>query len=655
MKVMAQMAMVMNLDKCIGCHTCSVTCKQAWTNRSGTEYIWFNNVETRPGLGYPRTYEDQEKWQGGWKLDKRGRLDLKAGGRFKKLLTIFSNPKLPSIGEYYEPWTYDYATLTDAPAQEHTPVARPKSLISGQNMKIEWSANWDDDLGGSTANAHRDPMLAKIAEKVKFEFEQTFMFYLPRICEHCLNPSCAASCPSGAIYKREEDGIVLVDQDRCRGWRMCVSGCPYKKIYFNHRTGKAEKCTFCFPRIEVGLPTVCSETCVGRLRYIGLMLYDADRVLEAASTTDEQGLYEAQREVFLDPFDPEVIREAEKAGIARDWIDAAQRSPIYALINTYRVALPLHPEYRTMPMVWYIPPLSPVVDVVRDTGEDAEDKGNLFAAIDALRIPVEYLAELFTAGDVAPVDAVLKKLAAMRCYMRDINMGREPDGVDPRGRRDERGGHVRHVPPARDREVRRALRHPARPRRAGALAGGAGDRVLGLGVRRRAAGPVRRGLGRADADRGRELPDAPGPADLRQPGRPREQGGPGQPPQLGRQGLTARPVPVEGGLVSGRRTRSALPPAQLTIVWQSVSLLLDYPDEALLAQGRADPVGVPRTAARHRRLDPQLPRPPRVDAAARAPGRLRRDVTARAPGWSRSGCPTGSRPRSARPPIARAR
>jgi nitrate reductase beta subunit len=120
-----------------------------------------------------------------------------------------------------------------------------------------------------------------------------------------------------------------------------------------------------------------------------------------------------------------------KAGIARDWVDAAQRSPIYALINTYRVALPLHPEYGTMPMVWYIPPLSPVVDVVSDTGEDAEDKGNLFAAIDALRIPVEYLAELFTAGDVAPVDAVLKRLAAMRCYMRDINLGRDPEGSIP--------------------------------------------------------------------------------------------------------------------------------------------------------------------------------------------------------------------------------
>ncbi|WP_280415880.1 nitrate reductase subunit beta [Nocardia carnea] len=426
MRVMAQMAMVMNLDKCIGCHTCSVTCKQAWTNRSGVEYVWFNNVETRPGQGYPRTYEDQEKWRGGWELNRRGNLKLKGGGRWKKLFTIFSNPILPELGDYYEPWTYDYENLTTAPAQRHTPVARPKSLITGKDTKIEWSANWDDDLGGATEYGDRDPLLGKLAEKVRFEFEQTFMFYLPRICEHCLNPSCAASCPSGAIYKRSEDGIVLVDQDRCRGWRMCVSGCPYKKVYFNHRTGKAEKCTFCFPRVEVGLPTVCAETCVGRLRYIGLVLYDADKVLEAAATPDEQGLYQAQREVFLDPADPEVRREAERAGIPYDWVEAADRSPIYALINTYQVALPLHPEYRTMPMVWYIPPLSPVVDIVRDTGHDAEDYDNLFAAIEALRIPVDYLAQLFTAGDPAPVTDVLRRLAAMRSYMRDINFGREP-------------------------------------------------------------------------------------------------------------------------------------------------------------------------------------------------------------------------------------
>jgi nitrate reductase beta subunit len=428
---MAQMAMVMNLDKCIGCHTCSVTCKQAWTNRSGVEYAWFNNVETRPGQGYPRRYEDQEQWRGGWRLNGRGRLTLTAGGRIRKLLTIFANPKLPSIGDYYEPWTYDYETLTNAPLQEHTPVARPRSLISGKNMKISWSANWDDDLGGAPDHGDKDVLVSSISAKVKFQFEQAFMFYLPRICEHCLNPSCAASCPSGAIYKRSEDGIVLVDQDRCRGWRMCISGCPYKKVYFNHRTGKAEKCTFCFPRIEVGIPTVCAETCVGRLRYIGLMLYDADKVLSAAATPDERGLYQAQREVFLDPHDPAVIDAAERAGIPHDWVLAAQRSPVWALISTYQVALPLHPEYRTMPMVWYIPPLSPVVDALRDTGYDAEDRGNLFAAIEAMRIPVEYLAGLFTAGDAEPVNGVLRKLAAMRSYMRDINMGRDPDGSIP--------------------------------------------------------------------------------------------------------------------------------------------------------------------------------------------------------------------------------
>ncbi|HZC99719.1 MAG TPA: nitrate reductase subunit beta [Actinomycetes bacterium] len=428
MRVMAQLAMVMNLDKCIGCHTCSVTCKQAWTNRSGMEYVWYNNVETRPGQGYPRRYQDQERWRGGWALNRRGRLTLKAGGRLRKLLTIFANPVLPNIRDYYEPWTYDYEHLTSAPLGDDFPVARPKSLLTGKPITISWSANWDDDLAGAPEQGHLDPILERMRQEaerqVAFEYERAFMFYLPRICEHCLNPSCVASCPSGAMYKREEDGIVLVDQDRCRGWRMCVTGCPYKKVYFNHRTGKAEKCTFCYPRVEVGQPTVCSETCVGRLRYIGLVLYDADRVLEAASTPDPRELYPAQLEVLLDPADPGVVAAARSSGIPEDWLEAARRSPIHALVKRYRVALPLHPEFRTLPMVWYVPPLSPVVDVLRDGGHDGEDSGNLFGAIDALRIPVEYLAELFTAGDAEPVRAVLQRLAAMRSYMRDPTLGR---------------------------------------------------------------------------------------------------------------------------------------------------------------------------------------------------------------------------------------
>ena len=431
MRVMAQMGMVMNLDKCIGCHTCSVTCKQAWTNRSGTEYVWFNNVETRPGQGYPRQYEDQERWKGGWVLNRRGRLKLRAGGRLKKLFGIFASPVQPELKDYYEPWTYDYQTLIDAPLGDDFPVARPKSLITGEDTKITWSANWDDDLGGTSELGHLDPIVAKVRQesndKIKFEFEKTFMFYLPRICEHCLNPSCMASCPSGAIYKRTEDGIVLVDQDRCRGWRQCMTGCPYKKIYFNHKTGKAEKCTFCYPRVEVGLPTVCSETCVGRLRYLGLFLYDADAVTAAASEPDEQLLYQRQLDVILDPHDPAVIQNAREQGIPADWLDAARRSPVYVLAKKYKVALPLHPEYRTMPMVWYIPPLSPVVDLLRDQGHDAENAGVLFGAIRELRIPLEYLAELFTAGDTAEIERVLNVLAAMRAQMRNITLDRPAD------------------------------------------------------------------------------------------------------------------------------------------------------------------------------------------------------------------------------------
>jgi nitrate reductase beta subunit len=426
-RVMAQVAMVMNLDKCIGCHTCSVTCKQAWTNRSGVEYVWFNNVETRPGQGYPRGYQDQERWKGGWRRTATGRLVPRAGGRLRKLATIFANPVMPAIQDYYEPWTYDYENLVAAPLGDDMPVAPPRSLISGEPMAITWSANWDDDLGGGEELGVHDPIVRRLGEQVRFSFEQAFMFYLPRICEHCLNPSCVASCPSGAMYKRAEDGIVLVDQDRCRGWRMCVTGCPYKKVYFNHKTGKAEKCTMCYPRVEVGLPTVCSETCVGRLRYLGVVLYDVDRVGAAAAVPDEHDLYPAQLDLLLDPADPEVAAAARRDGIPDRWIDAARRSPVYALAVRHRVALPLHPEFRTLPMVWYIPPLSPVVDTLTGTGHDGEDAGNLFGAIETLRIPVAYLAELFTAGDPAPVTAVLRRLAAMRAHMRRVNLGQERD------------------------------------------------------------------------------------------------------------------------------------------------------------------------------------------------------------------------------------
>jgi len=416
MKIRAQIGMVLNLDKCIGCHTCSVTCKNVWTNREGVEYAWFNNVETKPGIGYPDDWENQERWNGGWKRTRNGKIRPKMGSKPFILAKIFANPDLPEIDDYYEPFTFDYEHLQSAPEMEAFPTARPRSLITGLQMeKIEGGPNWEEILGGEFEKRSKDYNFEDVEKQIYGEFENTFMMYLPRLCEHCLNPTCVAACPSGAIYKREEDGIVLIDQEKCRGWRMCVSGCPYKKIYYNWSSGKSEKCIFCYPRIEAGQPTVCSETCVGRIRYLGVVLYDADRIEDAASKSDEKDLYEAQLAVFQDPNDPKVIEQARKDGVPEAWLEAARHSPIWKMAFEWRVAFPLHPEYRTLPMVWYVPPLSPIQSAahVGAIGVDGD-----LPDVRSLRIPVKYLANLLTAGKEEPVVMALERMLAMRGYMR---------------------------------------------------------------------------------------------------------------------------------------------------------------------------------------------------------------------------------------------
>lgn len=427
MRVRAQIGMVLNLDKCIGCHTCSVTCKNVWTTRDGVEYAWFNNVETKPGTGYPTDWENQARWNGGWVRTKSGKLQPKQGAKWRILSNIFANPDLPEIDDYYEPFDFDHDHLKSAPEMEAFPTARPYSKITGERIeKIEKGPNWEEILGGEFSKRSHDYNFEGVQKEIYGEYENTFMMYLPRLCEHCLNPTCAASCPSGAIYKREEDGIVLIDQEKCRGWRMCASGCPYKKVYYNWSTGKSEKCTLCYPRIESGNPTVCSETCVGRIRYLGVMLYDADKIEEAARSKETTDLYDAQLDVFLDPNDPVVIELARADGIPEDWIKAARQSPIWKMAMEWKIAFPLHPEYRTLPMVWYIPPLSPI--------QNAAEAGRLsmegdMPRVQDLRIPVRYLANMLTAGDEAPVISALERMLAMRAYMRSKTV----DGVIDEG------------------------------------------------------------------------------------------------------------------------------------------------------------------------------------------------------------------------------
>lgn len=429
MDVRAHAAMVFHLDKCIGCHTCSLACKNLWTDRPGAEYMWWNNVETKPGTGYPTRWEDQETWRGGWELGRGGGLQLRAQSKASALFRLFYNPRQPGLDDYYEPWTYRYSDLFNAPPGDEQPTARPVSQITGEDIDIEAGPNWDDDLSGSEVYAENDPNLASLdpAEReMLFAIERMTMTYLPRICNHCVNPSCVASCPSGAMYKRGEDGIVLVNQDQCRGWRACVVGCPYKKVYYNWKTGKAEKCILCYPRLETGQAPACFHSCVGRIRYAGVLLYDAKRMEQAAQVPAE-ALVESQRAMLLDPFDPAVIAGAEANGISSEMINAAQSSPVWKFVKQWELALPLHPEFRTLPMLFYVPPLVPVIGrMVEGVYERAGGDG-IFGAIDEARVPVRYLANLFSAGNVDVVRSSLRRLMAVRWYQRSVEL----DDVDP--------------------------------------------------------------------------------------------------------------------------------------------------------------------------------------------------------------------------------
>ena len=120
--------MVFHLDKCIGCHTCSIACKNIWTDRKGTEYMWWNNVETKPGTGYPTAVGGPGEVQGRLGDARTASCELKSTGKAKTRLQHLPQPaSCPRMDDYYEPWTYDYQDLFNAPAGRR-PADRPADL-----------------------------------------------------------------------------------------------------------------------------------------------------------------------------------------------------------------------------------------------------------------------------------------------------------------------------------------------------------------------------------------------------------------------------------------------------------------------------------------------------------------------------------------------
>ncbi len=260
-----QFAAVFDTNKCIACQTCTLACKTTWTSGKGQEYMLWNNVETKPYGFYPL----------GWDVKLLGKLG----------------------GQKWQGKRYEGHTIFEAAeAGERVHGWRPDEL------DYAYPNIGEDDCTG--AKLERGDFLTLPHNR--------WFFYLARICNHCTYPACLASCPRGSIYKRPEDGIVLIDQSRCRGYQECVKACPYKKTFFNPMTGTSEKCIACFPKIEMGESNQCFVNCIGKIRHAGFVSK------------------------------PENVRED---------------NPIDYLVHVRKVALPLYPQFGLEPNIYYVPPI----------------------------------------------------------------------------------------------------------------------------------------------------------------------------------------------------------------------------------------------------------------------------------------------------------
>ena len=291
----SQFAFVFNINRCIACQTCTMACKSTWTFSKGQEQMWWANVETKPHGGYPQFWD----------------------AKILKLLDE-ANPGKQNWLKKNGKFVFEGKTIFEAIKKRLLPnSARVLGYLPEDH---EWNS----------PNIYEDNPQGKIGKINEFDKEgvelpvhKTWFFYLARICNHCSYPACLAACPREAIYKRPEDGIVLIDQSKCRGYRKCVEACPYKKAMYRGNTRITEKCVGCYPRVEGSDPesdgtpmeTRCMASCIGQIRMQGLVKMNKD------------GTWMKDRS-----------------------------NPLYYLIHEAKVALPLYSQFGTSPNGFYIPP-----------------------------------------------------------------------------------------------------------------------------------------------------------------------------------------------------------------------------------------------------------------------------------------------------------
>jgi nitrate reductase beta subunit len=151
------------------------------------------------------------------------------------------------------------------------------------------------------------------------------------------------------------------------------------------------------------------------------MLYDAEQINQAGMAANEN-LVDAQLGMILDPSDPDIVLAARKNGIPDGVINAAQKSPVYRFVKKWRLALPLHPEFRTLPMLFYVPPMLPVISSQQEGGVHRL-AGDFFSSIENARLPMRYMSRLFAGGNEAPVRQSYQRQLAVRIFKRAQNVG----------------------------------------------------------------------------------------------------------------------------------------------------------------------------------------------------------------------------------------
>jgi nitrate reductase / nitrite oxidoreductase, beta subunit len=261
-----QWAIIFDLNKCIACQTCTLACKTTWTSGKGQEYMFWNNVETKPYGSYPLAWDLRV-------MEKLGRQDWARNGSYEGK-TIFEAAGPSERAVHYAPVDEDWM----------------------------YPNIGEDDCAGNVDTGVHEGSLP----------HDKWFFYLPRTCAHCTYPACLAACPRKAIYKREEDGIVLIDQSRCKGYGECVRACPYKKSMYNPHTRTSEKCVGCYPAVEQGIQPQCVVNCIGKIRIMG----------------------------FINP--PAKARAD---------------NPVDYLVHQKQIALPYYPQLGLEPNIYYIPPI----------------------------------------------------------------------------------------------------------------------------------------------------------------------------------------------------------------------------------------------------------------------------------------------------------